>query len=92
MFCLSDEVQEILEFGGEEVAAAFWIAIMKNSTDCLMEVVDFPHVYVVNDFYDGKSLVLTTMAVKQTDDEPLHLADTFIGICTPEKISENLFE
>ena len=81
---LSKEVSEMLSLKDEDFNSRFLIDVMQHSNYCLIECEDFPCTHVIPNYWDNRSLVLTTVRIEPIDEnDPVPLAQTFVSLNTP---------
>lgn len=81
---LSKEVSEMLSLKDEDLNARFLIDVMQHGNYCLIECEDFPCTHVIPNYWDNRSLVLTTVRIEPIDEnDPVPLAQTFVSLNTP---------
>ena len=81
---LSKEISEMLSLKDEDLNARFLIDVMQHSNYCLIECEDFPCTHVIPNYWDNRSLVLTTVRIEPIDEnDPVPLAQTFVSLNTP---------
>lgn len=80
---LSKEVSEMLSLKDEDFNSRFLIDVMQHSNYCLIECEDFPCTHVIPNYWDNRSLVLTTVRIEPIDEnDPVPLAQTFVSLNT----------